>query len=332
MRTTLAPVEAPAGERTACPAFNIEVDAERDEPCLTSRGDTVLGAVFDQHPSVDEGRANRHPEPASEVVIADPREVEPGRRLAFDRPHQLGRGAHSAQRLEEGRDFRTSQAVVAVAPLTFHAEEPASDEPGEVLAGGRGCDLRADLLTEDDTVYTYRPRTVLRRVLDHALDHLNQIEQWMRWRAEGIVPTPTDGWASSSDVLDEDFLPLSEADLAAWLWRIDVTWGMLAERAARLSPEELDWLPQENEWTIRRILHHVAGGFYTVWLDERLPDEPAERYAQASGRLLLRAHRALTAPSGPACTYYADGGLETTPEAVIRAVLECEYAALAAAQ
>lgn len=191
----------------------------------------------------------------------------------------------------------------------------------------------ATLLTEDDTVYTYRPRTVLRRVLDHALDHLNQIEQWMRWRTEGIVPTPTDGWASSSsDVLDEDFLPLSEADLAAWRWRIDVTWGMLAERAARLSPEELDWLPQENEWTVRRILHHVAGGFYTVWLDERLPDEPTERYAQASGRLLLRAHRALTAPSDPACTYYADGGLETTPEAVIRAVLECEYAALAAAQ
>jgi hypothetical protein len=41
--------------------------------------------------------------------------------------------------------------------------------------------------------YTYTPRKPLRRVLDHALDHLNQIDQWQRWRREGVVPTPTDG-------------------------------------------------------------------------------------------------------------------------------------------
>ena len=31
--------------------------------------------------------------------------------------------------------------------------------------------------------YTYTPRKVLRRVLDHALDHLNQIDQWLRGAA-----------------------------------------------------------------------------------------------------------------------------------------------------
>jgi len=30
-------------------------------------------------------------------------------------------------------------------------------------------------------------------VLDHALDHLNQIGQWLAWQRHGIAPTPTDG-------------------------------------------------------------------------------------------------------------------------------------------
>ena len=30
--------------------------------------------------------------------------------------------------------------------------------------------------------YTYTPRKTLRRVLDHALDHLNQIDQWLAWQ------------------------------------------------------------------------------------------------------------------------------------------------------
>ena len=42
--------------------------------------------------------------------------------------------------------------------------------------------------------YTYTPRKALRRVLDHTLDHLNQIDQWIAWRHDGLVPTATDGW------------------------------------------------------------------------------------------------------------------------------------------
>jgi len=41
-------------------------------------------------------------------------------------------------------------------------------------------------------------------VLDHSLDHLNQIEQWRRWRRHGVVPTPTDGWVGSTVTLPED--------------------------------------------------------------------------------------------------------------------------------
>ena len=39
--------------------------------------------------------------------------------------------------------------------------------------------------------YTYTPRKPLRRVLDHALDHLEQIEQWQRWRCHGVTATST---------------------------------------------------------------------------------------------------------------------------------------------
>src|SRR3989442_10307922 len=65
------------------------------------------------------------------------------------------------------------------------------------------------------TSYTYTPRKPLRRVLDHALDHLNQIDQWQRWRREGVVPIPTDGWAPSTVTLPEDRLPLTAAGLDA---------------------------------------------------------------------------------------------------------------------
>src|SRR5262249_46637259 len=87
--------------------------------------------------------------------------------------------------------------------------------------------------------YTYTPRKPLRRVLDHSLDHLNQIEQWRRWRRDGVVPTPTDGWVGSTVTLPEDRLPLTPSDLDAWLWRIDLAMGLMVQRAARLSEEEL---------------------------------------------------------------------------------------------
>jgi hypothetical protein len=64
--------------------------------------------------------------------------------------------------------------------------------------------------------YTYTPRKALRRVLDHALDHLNQIDQWRAWQRDGVVPTPTDGWVGSSVTLPGDLLPLSGSDLDAW--------------------------------------------------------------------------------------------------------------------
>jgi DinB superfamily len=136
--------------------------------------------------------------------------------------------------------------------------------------------------------YGYTPRKILRRILDHALDHLNQIQQWLEWQRDGTVPIPTDGWATSAMTLDEDVLPLSQADLDAWLWRIDLAVRMLGERAAELSIDELDWRPPDGGWSLRQMLHHAASAeeFYAVWMEEGLPEEPGERYAAANRRLI----------------------------------------------
>jgi hypothetical protein len=136
--------------------------------------------------------------------------------------------------------------------------------------------------------YTYTPRKTLRRVLDHALDHLNQIDQWLAWQHHGVVPTPTDGWVPSTVTLPDDRLPLAPADLAAWLWRIDQAARLLVQRAGGLTPDELDWLPPDGGWPLRRVLHHVARSeiLYSASLDEALRSEdPQARYAEACGRL-----------------------------------------------
>ena len=148
------------------------------------------------------------------------------------------------------------------------------------------------------TSYTYTPRKPLRRVLDHTLDHLNQIEQWQRWRREGVVPVPTDGWAPSTVTLPEDRLPLTPTDLDAWLWRIDQAMRLLTQRAAGLSDDELDWQPPDGGWPLRRVLHHVARSelLYAAPFDEALPEDPVARYAEADARFSKRldAARAIT--------------------------------------
>jgi DinB superfamily len=142
----------------------------------------------------------------------------------------------------------------------------------------------------DQRVYRFTPRKTLRRVLDHTLDHLNQIEQWLNWQNTGNAPTPTDGWVGSNETLGEDTLPLTERDLAAWLWRIDVATELLINHAEQLSDAQLDWQPPNGGWTLRFVLHHVAVSevFYSAWFDETLPLDPLKRYQHTNDWLRKR--------------------------------------------
>ena len=180
--------------------------------------------------------------------------------------------------------------------------------------------------------YTYTPRKTLRRVLDHALDHLNQIDQWLAWRRHDIVPTPTDGWVPSTVTLPDDRLPVAKADLDAWLWRIDQAVRLLVQRAAGLTLEELDWLPPDGGWPLRRVLHHVARSelLYAAALDEALPSEdPEVRYAEACRRLDEAVLATVAREEHPSIVYPGLYGLVRTPDQVVDDVLAMEGELLA---
>jgi DinB family protein len=174
--------------------------------------------------------------------------------------------------------------------------------------------------------YSYTPRKPLRRVLDHALDHLNQIDQWQRWRREGVVPTPTDGWVPSTVTLPEDRLPLTPADLDAWLWRIDQAIRLLAQRAAGLAEDELDWQPPDGGWPLRRVPHHVARSenLYAASLDEALPDDPVRAYAEADSRLQASLSAAEARGFDRSIAYPGLYGTMYTPDTIVSELLRCE--------
>lgn len=183
---------------------------------------------------------------------------------------------------------------------------------------------------DGDEGRSYTPRKPLRRVPDHALDHLNQIDQWIAWQEHGVEPVPTDGWAGSFVTLAEDHAPLSPSELEAWLWRIDLAVEMTVGRAARLSPQQLDWSPPDGGWPLRRTLYHLARAerFYSVWLDDALPESVPDRYAEGSRRLRERLGAALAAPLPDDMLYTDDSGVSLTPAQIVEEVLAAEQALL----
>jgi len=174
--------------------------------------------------------------------------------------------------------------------------------------------------------YTYTPRKPLRRVLDHALDHLNQIDQWQLWRREGVVPTPTDGWIPSTVTLPEDRLPLTEADLDGWMWRIDQAVRLLVQRAATLEQDALDWQPPDGGWPIRRVLHHVARSerLYAASFDEKLPDDLIVRYEEADTRFSELLTAAQKMADDRSVVFPGPYGTIFTPTGVVAEVLALE--------
>lgn len=153
------------------------------------------------------------------------------------------------------------------------------------------------LVVADET-HSYTPRKILRRILDHALDHLNQIEQWLAWQEHGTVPTSTDGWATSGETLPEDLQLVSSTELQAWIWRIDLTVKLVACRAKQLSTQQLDWTPPDGGWTLRQMLHHLASAetYYAIWMDEALPNEPIARYSEANRRFMQQLRQVFASP------------------------------------
>lgn len=106
----------------------------------------------------------------------------------------------------------------------------------------------------DGNVWT--PHKALRRVTDHLLDHLAQIEAVLAGQ-----PTVPDTWLGRTVTLDSDWARFTESDLNEAGNRLRRYAELYRVRLGALSAAELD-LPRPDAWTMRQIAHHVCGVTY----------------------------------------------------------------------
>jgi hypothetical protein len=111
----------------------------------------------------------------------------------------------------------------------------------------------------------WTPHKALRRVTDHLLDHLAELECRLAGR-----PTVPDRWHGRMVTTDADFARFTEVDLDEATSRLVRLAACYEARLTGLDPALLDARPDPATWTLREVVHHVAGITY---------------YANALGRL-----------------------------------------------
>lgn len=106
----------------------------------------------------------------------------------------------------------------------------------------------------DDRLYT--PHKAIRRVADHLVDHLAEMEA----RLAGEEPRP-DHWHASATTTPADLAPFTQDDLDEADSRLTRLARIWANRLGTLSPDQLDRSPG-NGWTFRQLAFHLAGSVY----------------------------------------------------------------------
>jgi hypothetical protein len=99
----------------------------------------------------------------------------------------------------------------------------------------------------------WTPHKALRRVADHLLDHLAEIE--CRLADQQTLP---DHWHGRMVTTDADFARFTEVDLDEATSRLTRLAACYQARLGRLDPQVLDTRPDEHTWTIREVTHHVS--------------------------------------------------------------------------
>src|SRR5215831_2767412 len=240
------------------------------EAALQASRDRVLGATQDRETLLAQATGVRMI--AAWALVAAPRDPVRHLEAAHDR---------ARNHLVRLTDHEASREVISV--MTNELFDRLTAEPPAPLRRSAGVHR-----------YTYTPRKVLRRVLDHFLDHLNQIDQW--------------------------------------LWRIDQSARLLVQRAGGLTAADLDWQPPDRGWPLRRVFHHVARSelLYSASLDEALHGEdPRERYVEACRRLGEAMQAADARGDDPAVVYPGLYGVLRRPDEVIDDALLFESELLA---
>ncbi|GAA0659874.1 hypothetical protein GCM10010193_08400 [Kitasatospora atroaurantiaca] len=233
--------------------------ATRDT-CVTgveiTEGDLVI---------LDIAAANRDPQ-----VFANPRTFDPER----TGPPPLTFGVRP--RLCPGRDHALALAA-GVLDRASADDIPATDDrdPAEAVTAMVGHVLAlADTWTAwdgdpfpiDDRIYT--PHKAIRRVADHLLDHLAELEA----RVAGEKTQP-DRWHASAITTKADLAPFTRDDLDEAHSRLTRLAGIWANRLGALTAEQLDCSPGDG-WTFRQIAFHLAeSAYYADAIGDLTPTE-----------------------------------------------------------
>ncbi|HEY2672891.1 MAG TPA: hypothetical protein VGJ07_21295 [Rugosimonospora sp.] len=107
----------------------------------------------------------------------------------------------------------------------------------------------------DGNVWT--PHKALRRVADHLLDHLAEME--CRLAGQPAIP---DRWHGRKATTDADFARFSEIDLDEATSRLTRLAACYRARLTGLDSARIDERPADGAWTLREIVHHVANVTY----------------------------------------------------------------------
>ncbi|MEO3875728.1 hypothetical protein ABGB18_43690 [Nonomuraea sp. B12E4] len=109
-------------------------------------------------------------------------------------------------------------------------------------------------LPSDDRIYT--PHKAIRRVADHLVDHLAEMEA----RLAGHPALP-DRWHASQITTPADLAPFTDQDLDEARSRLTRLRQMWADRLGALTPDQLDRSPGTG-WTFRQLAFHLGGSVY----------------------------------------------------------------------
>ena len=155
----------------------------------------------------------------------------------------------------------------AAAVSVRDADGAGAANPGQLVVDGvEAClalartwhawDGRPVARTVDGKPNTWTPAKALRRITDHLIDHLHQVEALLAG-----APAMPDTWHGRFVTLDSDWARLTEADYDEACSRLRRLgrWYVLRYEAA--GPDAWDE-PRGGEWTLREIAEHVAGVRY----------------------------------------------------------------------
>lgn len=106
--------------------------------------------------------------------------------------------------------------------------------------------------TNDGMPNTWTPHKALRRIADHLLDHLHEVEALLA----GAEPMP-DEWHGRQVTLDADWARFTEADFDEACSRLRRLARCYLLRYGTAGPASWD-APQGEAWALRQIAGHVA--------------------------------------------------------------------------